>query len=239
MGSVPKLTNYERTMSLGELCHYSLQEPSNILVSPSAVSDAANQPTFQCVVVGDPDVDKTLLLLSYVGSKVLGEDDYVPLVFHSCEKSVSIGNKTYRLLLKDTSGQENYDRLHAVNYVQTDVFLVCFSVIQPSTFDNIKTKWVPEIRQNCPQTPFILVGTQVDRRDDPTIVESLLKEHLKPTTAKDGEVLAKKLKAYKYLECSVVTRQGVEEVFTEAVEACRKGKRLSWGQQLIGKIRPK
>ena len=37
-------------------------------------------------------------------------------------------------------GQEDYDRLRPLSYPQTDVFLVCFSVVSPSSFENIKEK---------------------------------------------------------------------------------------------------
>lgn len=37
-------------------------------------------------------------------------------------------------------GQEDYDRLRPLSYPQTDVFLVCFSVVSPSSFENVKEK---------------------------------------------------------------------------------------------------
>lgn len=39
-----------------------------------------------------------------------------------------------------SSGQEDYDRLRPLSYPQTDVFLVCFSVVSPSSFENVKEK---------------------------------------------------------------------------------------------------
>jgi len=41
---------------------------------------------------------------------------------------------------------------------QTDVFLICFSVVSPSSFENINTKWYPEIKHHCPDAVLILVG---------------------------------------------------------------------------------
>lgn len=40
------------------------------------------------------------------------------------------------------TGQEDYDRLRPLSYPQTDVFLVCFSVVSPSSFENVKEKVV-------------------------------------------------------------------------------------------------
>lgn len=54
--------------------------------------------------------------------------------------------------------QEDYDRLRPLSYPQTDVFVLCFSVVSPVSFDNVSTKWIPEIRQHCPDAPIVLVG---------------------------------------------------------------------------------
>ena len=79
-------------------------------------------------------------------------------------------------------GQEDYDRLRPLSYPQTDVFLVCFSVVSPSSFENVKEKWVPEISHHCQRTPFLLVGTQIDLRDDAATIEKLAKNKQKPLT---------------------------------------------------------
>lgn len=84
-----------------------------------------------------------------------------------------IGGEPYTLGLFDTAGQEDYDRLRPLSYPQTDVFLVCFSVVSPSSFENVKEKWVPEITHHCQKTPFLLVGTQIDLRDDNATIEKL------------------------------------------------------------------
>lgn len=40
-------------------------------------------------------------------------------------------------------------RLRPLSYPQTDVFLLCFSVVSPASFENIRTKWFPEIQHHC------------------------------------------------------------------------------------------
>lgn len=78
-------------------------------------------------------------------------------------------------------------------------------------FDNkcfvvVFLQWVPEITHHCPKTPFLLVGTQIDLRDDPSTVEKLAKNKQKPITPETAEKLARDLKAVKYVECSALTQ---------------------------------
>lgn len=58
-----------------------------------------------------------------------------------------IGGEPYTLGLFDTAGQEDYDRLRPLSYPQTDVFLVCFSVVSPSSYENVKEKVCVPYRQ--------------------------------------------------------------------------------------------
>lgn len=70
----------------------------------------------------------------------------------------------------------------------------------------ISSQWVPEITHHCQRTPFLLVGTQIDLRDDLATTEKLAKNKQKPISGEQGEKLAKELKAVKYVECSALTQ---------------------------------
>ena len=72
----------------------------------------------------------------------------------------------------------------------------------------VRVQWVPEITHHCQRTPFLLVGTQVDLRDNPQQIEKLAKNRQKPISYEMGEKLARELKAVKYVECSALTQVG-------------------------------
>ena len=57
--------------------------------------------------------------------------------------------------------QEDYDRLRPLSYPMTDVFLICFSVVNPASFQNVREEWVPELQEYAPNVPYLLIGTQV------------------------------------------------------------------------------
>lgn len=115
--------------------------------------------------------------------------------------------------------QEEFDRLRPLAYPMTDVFVVCFSLGYPASFENVAEKWIPEIRHFNPKTPFVLVGTQCDLRDDPITLEKLRKCKQRPVTAEQGRKLARSSQARAYIECSALTQRGVKDVFDEAMIA--------------------
>ena len=67
-------------------------------------------------------------------------------------------------------------------------------------------QWVPEIKKYKSGTPFLLVGTQMDLRNDQQTIQKLAKNKQKPITTEQGDSMAKQLKAVKFVECSALTQ---------------------------------
>jgi hypothetical protein len=63
-----------------------------------------------------------------------------------------VDGKTISLGLWDTAGQEDYDRLRPLSYPQTDVFLICFSLVSPPSYENVRTK----VSRSGPDNIFML-----------------------------------------------------------------------------------
>ncbi|CAD0099287.1 unnamed protein product [Aureobasidium mustum] len=158
--------------------------------------------SLKCVVTGDGAVGKTCLLISYTTNAFPGE--YIPTVVMVDGKPISLG-------LWDTAGQEDYDRLRPLSYPQTDVFLICFSIVSPPSFDNVKAK------HHAPGVPIILVGTKLDLRDDEGTKESLRQKKMAPIQYEQAISVAKEIKAVKYMECSALTQRNLKSVFDEAI----------------------
>ncbi|XP_053400148.1 cdc42 homolog [Mercenaria mercenaria] len=133
--------------------------------------------------------------------------------------SLSVCNKPMILGLFDTAGQEDYDRLRVLAYPDTDVFVVCYSVMGPTSFENVEEKWAPEIRHYRETTPFILVGMQVDLRDNFYEIQRLQKNRQKPVTYEMGLRMANRIGANCYVECSALTQKGLKAVFDNAILA--------------------
>jgi len=171
--------------------------------------------TIKLVVIGDGAVGKTCLLISYAKKEF--PKDYIPTVFDNYVVNLKAGEQSIELGLWDTAGQEEYDRLRPLSYANANVFLLCFSIISPVSFENVTAKWYPELMHFCPDVPFILVGTKADVRMEASEVDKLRSQGQSPITTEQGNELAKRLKATKYMECSAKTQENLKDVFDEAV----------------------
>lgn len=126
-----------------------------------------------------------------------------PTVFENYVHDIFIDNVHVELSLWDTAGQEEFDRLRSLSYDDTHAIMLCFSVDSPDSLENVESKWVGEIAENCPGVKLVLValkcdlrGSQTDADDD----EEGATESKKPTIDyKQGLAVAEKIKALRYL----------------------------------------
>lgn len=162
----------------------------------------------KCVVVGDGAVGKTCMLSAFSSNKFPVE--YIPTVFDNCSRTMMVDGRGVVLNIWDTAGQEDYDRMRFISYPGTDIFLVCFSLDSEISYENVKTKWIPELRTHANKVPFILVGLKSDLRDGTASKSAFISQER-------GEHLKNEIKASKYVECSAKTQQGIRQVFEEGV----------------------
>jgi len=107
-------------------------------------------------LVGDNSCGKTALLIIF--SKGTFPEVYVPTVFENYVADVEVDGIPVKLALWDTTGQEDYDRLRPLSYVDSHVILICFSIDSPDSLDNVTSKYISEVYHFCAGIPFILVG---------------------------------------------------------------------------------
>jgi len=118
----------------------------------------------------------------------------------------------YYLGLFDISGQEDFDRLRPLSYSQTDVFVVCVNIENKRQFESAEKKWIPEITHHCPGVPYVLVGV-IDPPED-FHEDSILQ--VTPAEMKAyGKALARRIGAWKYVQCNLHSTVQVKAVFIE------------------------
>ncbi|KKA26301.1 hypothetical protein TD95_001772, partial [Thielaviopsis punctulata] len=167
------------------------------------------------VIIGDGACGKTSLLSVFT----LGFFPTIPTVFENYVTDCRVDGKSVQLALWDTAGQEDYERLRPLAYAKAHVILVGFSVDTPDSLDNVKHKWIEEVTRICPGVPIILVGLKKDLREDPVAIEEQRKKSLPFVSTTQGEHVAKEIGARRYLECSSLTGEGVDDVFEAATRA--------------------
>ncbi|KAF9889108.1 Rho GTPase [Aspergillus nanangensis] len=182
----------------------------------SAPVDPASSST-KLVIIGDGACGKTSLLSVFT----LGyfPTHYVPTVFENYVTDCRVDGRSVQLALWDTAGQEDYERLRPLAYSQAHVILIGYAVDTPDSLENVKHKWIEEANERCPRVPIILVGLKKDLREDPLAIEEMRKKSLRFVTAKEGSETATQIGARKYLECSSLTGEGVDDVFEAATRA--------------------
>lgn len=169
------------------------------------------------VIIGDGACGKTSLLSVFT----LGyfPTHYIPTVFENYVTDCRVDGKSVQLALWDTAGQEDYERLRPLAYSSAHVIIIGFSIDTPDSLDNVKHKWIEEATERCPDVPIILVGLKKDLREDPVAIEEMRMRSQRFVTSHDGELAAREIGARKYLECSSLSGEGVDDVFESATRA--------------------
>nr|XP_029727536.1 ras-like GTP-binding protein RhoL [Aedes albopictus] len=183
------------------------------------------------VVVGDGTVGKTCLLHAYTDESF--KNFYQPTIYDKESIEMTLDGQRHTIQLHDTAGQEDYDRIrqqfirshtstvrnlifkdcscsHAL--LQAHCFMLCYSIDKRVTYENITSKWIPELTAEK-RIPIVLIATKLDLRKD---------INTEVSTAQ-GERLKRTINANSFVECSAKQNINVKLAVEEAVRACFQG----------------
>ncbi|MBS7248029.1 MAG: Rab family GTPase [Candidatus Jordarchaeales archaeon] len=116
---------------------------------------------FKIVMVGDPAVGKTSLVMRYVQG--FFQHDYKATVgTQIMSKEVYVKGVTVKLSIWDIGGQEKFDTLAPAYYKGAAGGLAVFDLTRRETFDNIP-KWISRMQTYAnPNLAIIIVGNKSD-----------------------------------------------------------------------------
>lgn len=159
----------------------------------------------KCVACGDAAVGKTCMLISFVENKF--PEKYVPTVFDNHNITMDVDGSMTELSIWDTAGTEDYALIRPLSYSNTDVFLLCFSLIDSESMHNVKSFWYEEIEKEQPGTEMFMVGLKSDlRKSDNSRIIPL----------SECKNFAEGM-GIKYFECSALTQEGLKEIFEDVI----------------------
>ncbi|CCC67405.1 hypothetical protein NCAS_0A08470 [Naumovozyma castellii] len=123
--------------------------------------------TFQrkIAVLGAKNVGKTTLTIRYVESRFL--ESYYPTVENHFTKLIDFKNQHFTLEIVDTAGQDESSLLNLKSLAGVRGVILCYSVVNRSTFDMIPVVWDKLLDQlERDDIPVIIVGNKIDLRND-------------------------------------------------------------------------
>ena len=164
----------------------------------------------KCVVVGDNQEDRITLLTSFAASRSC-PTGVAPIIFDNFLVNLMFGDEPVTLGLFDIGGSESYDRLRSLLYPSTDVFIVCFSLLNRDSFESVRSKWWLEIKQHCPTAAIVLVATDLDLRPQSNETNCV--------SFNEDLEMSRVVGAVKCVECSIREPKQVGRVFHEALKA--------------------
>ncbi|CAL6006708.1 Rac/Rho-like_protein [Hexamita inflata] len=129
------------------------------------------QKQIKITFVGDNNIQRSGFLRQFLKQN---NDCFIPVVEEYIEGECTINNQLVSYRLQDTPCNEDYDRIRHLYYLGTDIFVVCYQVVDltnagiKQSFNNVRAKWIPEIRQHS-NAPIIILGTEAELLHTPAL----------------------------------------------------------------------
>ncbi|KAK6058801.1 Ras family protein [Cooperia oncophora] len=195
------------------------------------MTNMAEASEVRCVVIGDSASGKEMMLKKYAC--------YSGVPYDITNGRLVTAFNGHKCVFLDSAQVNDDEPVH--------VFLLCVSVARQAIVEETARVILNTVLDRIHAVPFVLIGTQIEKRlliNFNNINGYCNEASYLPMPLHRAEKFAKQIGASKYLECSEVTGEGLEEVFEEAFEigrahALEKLKGSSRRKSLMGTARMK
>jgi hypothetical protein len=163
-------------------------------------------PIIKCVVVGHESAQALTLIQAYVDRR-MGVFVQLARGGITVDEHVPVKNGTFNCKLCVSKCSE----ANQLNHFVCDIIVICFSVIDEVSYEDVRNVWIKRIKQVHPDKPYLVVGTQTDKREESGIRNFQVKY-------KQGLKLSQEIGAVAYFECSFLDAESVEIIFEYALQ---------------------
>ena len=170
----------------------------------SRISSGLYDHMFRYIIVGDMGVGKSCLLLQFTDHKFRHQHQ-LTIGVEFGGKTIDVKNKSIKIQIWDTAGQEAYQSITRTYYKGAIGALLVYDITKHDSFDNIN-KWIKEIKTHgSKDLCCMLIGNKKDL------------EEQRQVKYEEGKELAEQNK-YLFLETSAKTAENVQEAFIKSAE---------------------
>ncbi len=154
---------------------------------------------FKVIVVGDPEVGKTSLILRYTDNAF--RRTYITTIgVNVTSKNLTYSDRKVKFAIWDVAGQTKFQLTRRHFYEGAQGVIIVFDLTRPDSFEDIG-KWYDDVRQasKC-DLPGIILGNKADRASDIKVSSEKI------------EAMAQRLRLG-YIETSALEGKNVNEAF--------------------------
>ena len=158
---------------------------------------------FKIIIIGKCGVGKTCI--TNLATKQIFNDNYVPTIgMEIFSLFIKLNNKTLKLQIWDTCGQEIYRSLITNFYRSSSLAILVYSIDQKDSFTDLDL-WLKELKlYNSPDTNLILVGNKKDLDEQ------------REVTYEEGKKFADDFGFIDFFETSAKTGENIKNMFIRA-----------------------
>ena len=167
----------------------------------------SNQPidyTLKFIVIGNAAVGKSNISFRFINGTFC-EKYLATIGLDFAFKTLNIDNKTYRIQVWDTAGQECFKSISRGYYKSSVCALVVYDITNRESFNSVN-EWIEECKIYSPKTiTLVLVGNKFDLEDK------------REVQTQEGEDLAERNNMLFY-ETSALSGKNINKLFNDAVK---------------------
>jgi Ras-related protein Rab-2A len=157
------------------------------------------------IIIGDPSVGKSNILLKYAHNKFTNEYQATIGVEFGA-KNLTLDGKIFRIQIWDTAGQENFRSITRAYYKNSVCAIVTYDITNRNSFENVQD-WIDEVKSQTPkEILLVLVGNKIDLENERVV------------SFDEGKKLSKNNDML-FFETSAKNGNGINDVF---LNSCRE-----------------